>query len=110
MFHQWVQSFGCLLILPQPVGHHSSQGGPPLGHWVCACREPGGRVVLPETLPHCSCYGAGAEQGIAGQGPGGSPVVVVMLELMEKLQAGAPAASQQLVSSCRYPRASENSL
>lgn len=33
-----------------------------------------------------------------------------MLELMEKLQAGAPAASEQLVSSCRYPRASENSL
>lgn len=37
-------------------------------------------------------------------------MVVAMLELMEKLQAGAPAASEQLFSSCRYPRASENSL
>ena len=35
---------------------------------------------------------------------------MAMLELMEKLQAGAPAASEQLFSSCRYPRASENSL
>lgn len=37
-------------------------------------------------------------------------MVAAMLELMEKLQAGAPAASEQLFSSCRYPRASENSL
>lgn len=37
-------------------------------------------------------------------------MVVTMLELTEKLHAGAPAASQQLLSNCRYPRASENSL
>lgn len=37
-------------------------------------------------------------------------MAVAMLELMEKLQAGAPAASEQLLSSWRYPRASENSL
>lgn len=36
--------------------------------------------------------------------------MAAMLELMEKLQAGAPAISEQLFSSCRYPRASENSL
>lgn len=41
---------------------------------------------------------------------GGSPGVAAMLELMEKLQVGAPATSEQLFSSCRYPRASENSL
>lgn len=39
-----------------------------------------------------------------------SPVVAAMLELTEKLHAGAPAASEQLFSNCRYPRASENSL
>lgn len=33
-----------------------------------------------------------------------------MLEPTEKLHAGAPAASEQLCSSWRYPRASENSL
>lgn len=37
-------------------------------------------------------------------------MVAAMLELMEKPQAGAPAKSEQLWSSCRYPRASENSL
>lgn len=51
----------------------------------------------------------GAKQKSQG-GAGGSPVVAAMLELMEKLQAGVPAASEQLLSSCRYPRASENSL
>lgn len=37
-------------------------------------------------------------------------MVVAMLELTEKLHAGAPTASEQLFSNCRYPRASENSL
>lgn len=37
-------------------------------------------------------------------------MVAAMLELTEKLHAGAPAASEQLFSNCRYPRASENSL
>lgn len=36
--------------------------------------------------------------------------MAAMPEPMEKLQAGAPATSEQLFSSCRYPRASENSL
>lgn len=36
--------------------------------------------------------------------------MAAMLELMEKLQAGAPAISEQLFSSCRLSRASENSL
>lgn len=45
-----------------------------------------------------------------GRATGSSLVVVAMLEWMEKLQAGAPAISEQLFSSCRYPRASENSL
>lgn len=37
-------------------------------------------------------------------------MVVAMLELTEKLHEGAPTASEQLFSNCRYPRASENSL
>lgn len=37
-------------------------------------------------------------------------MVEAMLELTEKLQAGAPTASEQLFSNCRYPSASENSL
>lgn len=61
--------------------------------------------VLSETQPHYTWAKQKSQEGV-----GGSPVVAAMLELMEKLQAGVPAASEQLLSSCKYPRASENSL
>lgn len=103
----------------QPPPRHAAASGSPRPSarpttWPRGlCLRGAGVGRLPEAQPRCSPGGAAAELGGAGApgaGAGGSPVVAAMLELMEKPQAGAPAKSEQLWSSCRYPRASENSL